>query len=49
MKTDFTSVDQYIATFSKNTQLLLENVCLTIVKKNQQWLKIYSMESLHTK
>jgi uncharacterized protein YdhG (YjbR/CyaY superfamily) len=33
MKTDFKTVDEYIATFPKDIQLLLENVRASIIKK----------------
>jgi uncharacterized protein YdhG (YjbR/CyaY superfamily) len=33
MKTDFKSVDEYISTFPKDIQTLLENVRMTILKK----------------
>ncbi|MGQ7944683.1 iron chaperone [Flavobacterium sp. WC2509] len=33
MKTDFKSVDEYIQTFPKDIQLLLENVRASIIKK----------------
>jgi uncharacterized protein YdhG (YjbR/CyaY superfamily) len=33
MKTDFKTVDEYIATFPKDIQILLENVRASIIKK----------------
>lgn len=42
MKTDFNSVDEYIQTFPKETQTLLDNVRLTIIKNAPEALESIS-------